>query len=86
MCLNAPNALPPFVHALSISISLEETDTDQTYPTFWGLQNWFLEGIVYIVGCPTPESHDKFAPPICRSQILNRAIWIMGFQGHFKHW
>ena len=30
---------PPFVHAMSFS--LEETGTDQTNPTFRGLQNWF---------------------------------------------
>ena len=33
----------PLVHAPSFSL-FEETGTDQTSPTFWGLQNWFGRG------------------------------------------
>ena len=51
---------PPFVHAMSFS--LEETGTDQTNPTFWGLQNWFWRGC-FMVRFPPPKSHDTFCPP-----------------------
>ena len=54
---------PPFVHAMSFS--LEETDTDQTNPTFWGLQNWFWRGC-FMVRFPPQKSHDTFCPPPLR--------------------
>ena len=31
----------PFLFAHAMSFPLEEMGTDQTNPTFWGLQNWF---------------------------------------------
>ena len=52
---------PPFVHALSFSLE-EETCTDQTNPTFRGLQNWFLRARSK-VRFPLPKSHDRFCPP-----------------------
>ena len=52
---------PPFVHALSFS--LEETGTDQTNPTFWGLQNWFWRSRS-TEGSPPPQNRTiRFAPP-----------------------
>ena len=56
----------PFVHALSFS--LEATGTDQTNPTFSGLQTWFWSDTF----CPTPpfaisqgqkSAQGDFAPP-----------------------
>ena len=54
---------PPFVHALSYdSFSLEETGTDQTNPTFCGLQNWCWRGHT-MVRFPPPNRTIRFAPP-----------------------
>ena len=38
-----------------MSFSLEETGTDQTNPTFWGLQNWFGGGALWYVS-PPPQN------------------------------
>ena len=51
---------PPFVH--SMSFCLEETDTNQTNPTFWGLQKVVLEGALYSTFCPQNRMI-RFAPP-----------------------
>ena len=60
----------PFVHALSFS--LEEAGTDQTNPTFRGLQNWFWRALSiarsppppYSTFPPPPKSQDTFCSPI----------------------
>ena len=57
---------PPFVYAMSFS--LEETGTNQTNPTFWGLQNWFWRGGFMVRFPPTQNRTIRFAPPFANSQ------------------
>ena len=66
---------PPFVHAMSFS--LEETVTDQTNPTFWGLQNWVWRGH-FIVRSPPPKLHDTISPPppFCEFPIVILRNWV----------
>ena len=59
-----------------MSFSLEETDTDQTNPTFWGLQNWFWRG------CFIPKIARYVLPPpplripsILRRQSPRAKFW-----------
>ena len=57
---------PPFVYAMSFS--WEETGTNQTNPTFWGLQNWFWRG-GFMVRFPPPQNRTiRSAPPFANSQ------------------
>ena len=75
---------PPFVHAMSFS--LEEMGTDQTNPTFWGLQNWFCRGcfMVRFPPPPPPKSHDTFCPPLCEFPTLNSPSFLENRMGGFR--
>ena len=50
-----------FFHALSFS--LEEMGTDQTHPTFCGLQKLALEGTLYSMFPPPPKKNTIRFPP-----------------------
>ena len=54
------------------SFSLEETDTDQTNPTFWGLQNLVLEGVLYGTFSPPQIARYVLPPPL---RIPNCTLW-----------
>ena len=72
-----------------MSFSLEETGTDQTNPTFWGLQNWFWRGCFMVrFPPPPPKSHDTFCPPLCEIyklfwEYIRYAVTI--FSKHFLY-
>ena len=72
---------PPFVYAMSFF--LEETGTDQTNPTFWGLQNWFWRGC-FMVRFPPPKSHDTFCPPPFANSQRNRLQRCLGQRYHYS--
>ena len=63
---------PPFPFVYAMSFSLEETGTDQTNPTFWGLQNWFWRGggaLWYVSPLPPKIARYVLPPPLCEFPI-----------------